>query len=195
MLSTLIAMHIGEEYGCEFINIPFTKSTVANTSYTLDLKDAEGASTYDYYNKLQNYDFVLQDIYVYAPDSQVRIDVLPDNDTSKRFMLYAYEPKVFPILPTKLIQVDLILDVKNETATDTDLFISFFGFYVPQQNTADLYEFANRVAKSFDIGNTDEDRIVALLEAQAKAEGYEYEYPEGGGYVPGGGKRRICRVR
>ena len=195
MLSTLFAMHIGEEYGCEFINIPFKKATVAATTYTMDLEDAEAKDTYEYYTKLQSYDFIMQDVYVYAPDSQVRIDVLPDNDTSKRFMLYAYEPKVFPILPTKMIQVDLVLDIKNESATDTDVYISFFGFYVPQQNTADLFEFADRVTKAFDVGNTNEDRIVSLLEAQAKTEGYEYEYKDGGGYARSGTKRRICRIR
>lgn len=132
MIDTLFGWYIGENLKGKFITITFEQSLVASDAASLTLTDAEDGATLK--TILETDNFILADVFAYADPGFVKVNVLPDNDTTKKFRVEATKnPTRVPIMPPKMAEVDLVLDYTNE-AQPNDLYVSFTAMRIPQEN-------------------------------------------------------------
>lgn len=136
MIDTLFGWYIQEQLKGKFITITFEESLVADDAATLSLGDAEDGVALQ--NALDTDNFILFDAFSYADPGFVKALVLPDNDPIKKFRLEATKnPTRVPIMPPKLVEVDLVIDYTNESQPN-DLYISFTAMRIPEDKMDDL---------------------------------------------------------
>lgn len=132
MIDTLFGWYIQQQLKGKFITITFEESLVADDTDTLSLGDAvDGAAMVQ---MLETDNFILFDVFAYADPGFVKVNVLPDNDTSLKFRVEATKnPTRVPIMPPKMAEVDLVLDYTNESQAN-DLYVSFTAMRIPETN-------------------------------------------------------------
>ena len=132
MIDTLFGWYISEHLKGKFITVTFEESLVADDTDTLSLGDAVDGTALTLMLETDN--FILFDVFAYADPGFVKVNVLPDNDTTLKFRVEATKnPTRVPIMPPKMAEVDLILDYTNESQPN-DLYISFTAMRIPQAN-------------------------------------------------------------
>lgn len=132
MIDTLFGWYIGTKLKGKFITIVFEESLEADDTDTLFLSDAIDGT--ELKNALDTDNFILFDVFSYANPGFVAMKVLPDNDPNKKFRLEATNnPTRIPIMPPKMVEVDLALDYTNESQPN-DIYISFTAMRIPEAN-------------------------------------------------------------
>lgn len=136
MIDTLFGWYIQENLKGKFITITFEESLEADDAATLSIGDAEDGVTLQ--NALDTDNFILFDVFSYADPGFVKALVLPDNDPLKKFRIEATKnPTRVPIMPPKLVEVDLVIDYENESQPN-DLYISFTAMRIPEDKMDDF---------------------------------------------------------
>lgn len=136
MIDTLFGWYISEQLKGKFITVTYEESIVADDSATLSVADAVDGESLSKYLETDN--FILFDVLAYADPGFVKVNAIPDNDTLKQFRLEATKnPVRVPIMPPKMVEVDLILDYTNESQPN-DLYISFAAMRIPEDKMDDF---------------------------------------------------------
>lgn len=162
MIDTLIGWYIQENLKGKFITITFEESLVADDADTLSLGDAvDGAALT---NILDTDNFILFDAFSYADPGFIKALVLPDNDPLKKFRVECTKnPTRVPIMPPKLVEVDMVIDYENESQPN-DLYISFTAMRIPEDKMDELTLLAEGLIKG--IQNIDIQTLGILKEVQ-----------------------------
>lgn len=181
MIDTLFGWYIQEKLKGKFITVTFEESLVADDTDTLSLADAvDGASMVQ---MLETDNFILFDVFAYADPGFVKVNVLPDNDTSLKFRIEATKnPTRVPIMPPKMAEVDLVLDYTNESQPN-DLYVSFTAMRIPEANLDEftvLSEVIPSTLKDIDIQTLQTVQLLQNLIAlqQGKAQPWEVKVSE-----------------
>lgn len=162
MIDTLFGWYIAEKLKGKFITITFEESLVADDTDTLSLGDAvDGAALQQ---MLETDNFILFDVIAYADPGFVKVNVLPDNDTSLKFRVEATKnPIRVPIMPPKMAEVDLVLDYTNESQPN-DLYVSFTAMRIPQTNLDEFTVLSEIIPTSLQNTDIQTLQIVQLLQ-------------------------------
>lgn len=132
MIDTLFGWYVGTNLKGKFITIVFEESLVPDDEDTLSLSDAIDGT--ELKNWLDTDNFILFDVFSYADPGFVAMKVLPDNDPNKKFRIEATKnPTRIPIMPPKMVEVDIILDYINESQPN-NIYISFTAMRIPETN-------------------------------------------------------------
>ncbi len=132
MIDTLFGWYVGTKLKGKFITIVFEESLTADEADTLSLSDAIDGT--DLKNALDTDNFILFDVFSYADPGFVAMKVLPDNDPNKKFRIEASKnPTRIPIMPPKMVEVELVLDYTNESQPN-DIYVSFTAMRIPENN-------------------------------------------------------------
>ncbi len=132
MIDTLFGWYIQQHLKGKFITITFEESLVADDSDTLSILDAVDGAALQL--MLQTDNFIIADVFSYADPGFVKVNVLPDNDSTLKFRIEATKnPARIPIMPPKMAETDLVLDYENE-GQPNDLYISFTAMRIPEDN-------------------------------------------------------------
>lgn len=162
MIDKLFGWYVQENLKCKFITITFEHSLVAGNSSTLSIGDAEEGSVLQ--NILDSDNFILFDVFSYADPGFVKAQILPDNDPLKKFRIEATKnPTRVPIMPPKLVEVDLVIDYVNENQPN-DLYVSFTAMRIPEDKMDDFTLLSEMIPTS--IQNIDLQTLGILKELQ-----------------------------
>lgn len=132
MIDTLFGWYIQEHLKGKFITITFEESLVADDTDTLSIADAVDGTVLQ--QMLETDNFIIADVFAYADPGFVKVNVLPDNDTTLKFRVEATKnPTRIPIMPPKMAETELVLDYTNESQPN-DLYVSFTAMRIPQSN-------------------------------------------------------------
>lgn len=162
MIDTLFGWYISEKLKGKFITVTFEESLVADDTDTLSLGDAvDGAALQQ---MLETDNFILFDVIAYADPGFVKVNVLPDNDTSLKFRVEATKNAFrVPIMPPKMAEVDLVLDYTNESQPN-DLYVSFTAMRIPQTNLDEFTVLSEIIPSSLQNMDIQTLQIVQLLQ-------------------------------
>lgn len=146
MIDTLFGWYIQENLKGKFITVTFEESLAASDAGTLSIGDAEDGAAL--LNNLDSDNFILLDVFSYADPGFVKVLVLPDNDPLKKFRCEATKnPTRVPIMPPKLVEVDLVIDYTNESQPN-DLYISFTAMRIPEDKMDDFTLLSETIPES-----------------------------------------------
>lgn len=162
MINNLFGWYVQEKFKCKFITVTFEQSLDADDSDTLDITDAVDGATLQ--TALEKDNFILFDVFSYAKPGFVKANILPDNDPLKKFRIEATNnPTRVPIMPPKLVEVDLVIDYENE-GQPNDLYVSFNAMRIPQNKMDDFTVLSETIATS--LPNIDLQTLGILKELQ-----------------------------
>jgi hypothetical protein len=132
MLDKLLAWYVKTKLGGRFISVVFEQSIASSGTGTFSITDAEDGTKLD--NYLISDNFILWEVFAYADPGMVKINVLPDNNTTEKFRLEATKKgdRVL-MVPPIYVEADLVIDYENENQPN-DIYISFSGMRIPQKN-------------------------------------------------------------
>ena len=123
MSDILTGWHVAQKFKAKFISVTFEQSLIAGASGTISLADAVDGTRLK--QMLETDNFIIFDMFAYADPGFVQVEVLPDNDLTKKFRIEGTKnPTRVPITPPEMAQVDLVLDYTNEDQPN-DLYVSF----------------------------------------------------------------------
>lgn len=144
----MFGLYIANKLKGKFITINFEQSISPDISGSLSLADAvDGASLVQ---ALETDDFLLFDVFTYADPGFVQVNILPDNDTTKKFRIEATKnPTRVPIMPPRSVEVDLVIDYVNENQAN-DMFVSFTAMRIPEANLAKLTILSELIPESLE---------------------------------------------
>lgn len=136
MIDLLFGWHVAQEFKAKFITVTFEESLTASSASTISLADAIDGTALK--QMLETDNFIIYDVFSYADPGFVQVEVLPDNDSTKKFRIEATKnPSRVPITPPKMAEVDLVLDYTNEDQPN-DLYISFSAMRINQDKLPDF---------------------------------------------------------
>jgi hypothetical protein len=87
MIDMLFGWHVAQKFKAKFITVTFEESLTAGDSGTISLTDAVDGTSLK--QMLETDNFILLDVFSYADPGFVQIEVLPDNDSTKKFRIEA----------------------------------------------------------------------------------------------------------
>ncbi len=132
MLDKLLGWYVKTKLSGRFISVVFEQSIESGDTGTLAITDAEDGTALKSF--LVGDNFILWEVFAYADPGMVKINILPDNDTSMKFRLEATKKgDRVPIVPPILIQTDLVIDYTNENQPN-DIYLSFSGMRISEKN-------------------------------------------------------------
>lgn len=176
MIDTLFGWYIQQQLKGKFITITFEESLVADDTDTLSLGDAVDGTSLQQILETDN--FILFDVFAYADPGFVKVNVLPDNDTTLKFRVEATKnPTRVPIMPPKMAEVDLVLDYTNESQPN-DLYVSFTAMRIPETNLDEftlLSEVVPSTLQNIDIQTLQTVQLLKNLIALQKGESEPYK--------------------
>ena len=143
MTDILTGWHMAEKFNAKFITITFEESLTAGDTGTLALVDAVDGTSLK--KVLETDNIIIYDAFAYADPGFVKIQVLPDADSTKKFRVEATKnPVRVPISPPKMAEVDLTLDYVNEDQPN-DIYISFSAMRIDQNKLPEFTLFAELI--------------------------------------------------
>lgn len=162
MIDILTGWHIAEKFKAKFITVTFEQSLTAGGSDTIPLTDAvDGAALKQI---LETDNFILFDVFSYADPGFVQVEVLPDNDSTKKFRVEATKnPARVPLMPPKMAEVDLVLDYTNEDQPN-DLYISFSAMRINQDKLPEFTLLSELIPESIERMDTELLNIRMILD-------------------------------
>jgi len=162
MIDILTGWHVAEKFKAKFITITFEESLTAGDSGSIALEDAIDGTALK--QMLETDNFIIFDAFSYADPGFVQIEVLPDNDSTKKFRIEATKnPARIPISPPKMAEVDLVLDYTNENQPN-DLYISFSAMRINQDKLPEFTLFAELLPESVERIDTELLSIRMILD-------------------------------
>ena len=136
MIDALFGWYCRETLGCRFASVRFEETISPNSNVKLLITDALNGDKL--LAKLDGYNFIALDMYSYTTPGIVKCRIAPDNDGQKSFYVDAYEPARTPFIPPKLVSVDLAVDYTNTESQSNNVYLSFQGFWIPEEKMADF---------------------------------------------------------
>jgi len=136
MIDALFGWYCRETLGCRFASVRYEETISPESTVSLLITDAlDGEKQLE---KLNGYNFIVLDMYSYTTPGIVKCRIAPDNDGQKSFYVDAYEPARTPFVPPKLVSVDLAVDYTNSESQSNNVYLSFQGFWIPEEKMADF---------------------------------------------------------
>lgn len=176
MLDQIFAWHIHEELGGRFITIPYKKTIAASDTGSYTLADAEDGATFVDWLTADN--FILWDVFAYAEPGYVDFDIRADDEAGKKFQLIAAKtPTRLPLLPPKLVEVDLIINYTNEAQLN-NVYLSFSGMRISESHYAEFVDLATRLPGTLfniDLQTLNIQKLLANLQAMEAGEAPIYD--------------------
>lgn len=145
MLDVLIGWYMKESLLCRYASIRFEQTIAQSSTSTISIKSAEDGSAVK--DKLDGYNFIITDMYVYCTPGTTKVKISPDADNQKSFSLTAYEPARPAINPPITLTSDISLEYTNTDTMDNDVFISFNGFWIPEDKMPELSVLSQVIAE------------------------------------------------
>lgn len=136
MIDELIGWYCKEALSCRFATIVFKHTISPESTSEVSISDAEDGSLIK--DKLNGYNFVITDMYTYCTPGIVDVKVSPDDDNQKSFTMSSYEPARPRISPPVTVAVDVKVKYTNIETMSNDVFISFQGFWIPEDKMAEF---------------------------------------------------------
>ena len=162
MIDILTGWHIAEKFKAKFITVTFEQSLTASGSDTIPLTDAVDGAVLKQILETDN--FILFDVFSYADPGFVQVEVLPDNDSTKKFRVEATKnPARVPLMPPKMAEVDLVLDYTNEDQPN-DLYISFSAMRINQDKLPEFTLLSELIPESIERMDTELLNIRMILD-------------------------------
>lgn len=162
MTDVLVGWHIAEKFKAKFITVTFEESLAAGDSGTIALTDAVDGTALK--NMLDTDNFIVFDAFCYADPGFVQIEVLPDNDSTKKFRVEATNnPARVPIMPPKMAEVDIVLDYVNEDQPN-NVYLSFSAMRINQNSMPEFTLLAELLPVSIEQMNTELLNIRMILD-------------------------------
>ena len=162
MADILTGWHIAEKFNAKFITVTFEESLTAGDTGTLSLTDAVDGLTLK--TMLETDNFIIFDAFAYADPGFVKIQVLPDADSTKKFRAEATKnPARVPISPPKMAEVDLTLDYVNEDQPN-DIYISFSAMRIDQKKLPEFTLFAESIPAAIESMDLELSNIRMILD-------------------------------
>ena len=169
-MNMLFGWYSRQNLGCRFDTITFTESIAANTTgYAVTIASAQDGA--EKKTKLAGYNFIITGIYSVCTTGLVDAKVLPDNDTSAKFYLQAYQPVSKDLPIPLLLMSDLVIEFDNNEAHINNVYLAFDGFWI-HENRMPAFTMLSELIPTA-IGNIDLQTlaILSVLEATAESEG------------------------
>lgn len=162
MMDILTGWYVAEKFKAKFITITFEQSLTAGGSDTIPLVDAvDGVALKQ---MLETDNFIVFDVFSYADPGFVQVEVLPDNDSTKKFRIEATKnPARIPMTPPKMAEVDIVLDYANENQPN-DLYISFSAMRINQDKMPEFTLLAELLPESIERIDTELLNIRMILD-------------------------------
>lgn len=178
MLDAIFGWYCREALGCRFASVRFEETISPDSDLGLLIGDAlNGAQQKE---KLNGYNFIMLDMYSYTTPGIVKCRISPDNDTQKSFYIDAYEPARTTFSPPKLVSVDMAIDYTNSETQSNNVYLSFQGFWIPEDHMADFSMVAELLSEGvYTLGKLGEsaigkmDETNQLLRILASAQGID----------------------
>jgi len=162
MMNILTGWHVAEKFKAKFITVTFEQSLTAGQADTIPLTDAVDGTALK--QMLETDNFILFDVFSYANPGFVQIEVLPDNDSTKKFRIEATKnPSRVPLMPPKMAEVDLVLDYTNEDQPN-DLYISFSAMRINQEKLPEFTLLSELMPESIERIDTELLNIRMILD-------------------------------
>ena len=136
MIDALFGWYCREALGCRFASVRFEETIPPDTDVKLLIKDAIDGEKQS--EKLHGYNFIVLDMYSYTTPGIVKCRISPDDNQQKSFYIDAYEPARTQFYPPKLVSVDMAVDYFNSESQSNNVYMSFQGFWIPEDNMADF---------------------------------------------------------
>ncbi len=134
MLNALLGWYVKEHMGGRVVSLVWEESLLANEESDYTIADARDGAVLA--ADLTNFDYLLYDVFTYADPGFVQIEVRPDDDATRRFILEATKKSTRMLLPVPtLVESDLVLSVKNEAVVN-DIYVSFSAIRLSNENLA-----------------------------------------------------------
>jgi hypothetical protein len=193
MLDTLIGWHCRTNLGTRFYRITFAETIAASTTgYAVTIANAQdGASTTGYAvtianaqdgadkkSKLTGFNFIMTGMYSVCTTGFVDVKILPDNDTTAKFYVQAFNEYDMRFPSPVLLMSDLVLEFDNNEAHNNNVYIAFDGFWISESRLADFTILSELIPATLSAIDVQTFAIQGILEAMAAAEGVETPTPE-----------------
>lgn len=202
MIDAIFGWYCREALGCRFASVRFEETILPNTSVKLVISDAlDGALHGD---KLNGYNFIMLDMYSYTTPGIVKCRISPDDDRQKSFFVDAYEPARTQFMPPKVVSVDMAIDYTNGENQSNNVYLSFQGFWIPEDKMADfsmvaeyMTEGVYTLSKMGECALGELHEINQLLRLMATEQNIDVSgvYTSGAHYQPPARPEAICRRR
>jgi hypothetical protein len=193
MLNTLFGWYANQQLGVKFSNIRFKETLlVSTTPTTITLADEIDASTVKSSSNMSFKDFFITSVFSYVTPGSVSCKVVPDNEISRQFFVEASSnPYTLSVMPPKLCEVDLVIDLINNDAVPNTVYLDFSVMWISQDKLAEFTNLSslipdalaaidNQTHDANTINLDIRDLIAQLIEIQ----GGTPSTPWSGGYTP-----------
>lgn len=136
MLDVMLGWYMKEAMNSRYATITFAQTIPPSSELEIHISDAESGSKIQ--SKLDGYNFIVTDIYVYCTPGTTNVKISPDSDEQKSFTLLAYEPARPPVMPPVVITADVDILYTNNDTMSNDVYLTFNGFWISEDKMADL---------------------------------------------------------
>ncbi len=139
MLNTLFGIYLSDKFGAISDRIMWLESVDASGTSELTLTDAINGAALK--NNLATYDYVATKYTTYTANGIVLIELKPDSESINQLKTYSLTQKTeSPLIPPKLIQVDISLKLTNQTANPDDVTVILDILKIPQGKLPQLVD-------------------------------------------------------
>ena len=139
MLNEIVGMYLSDKYNITTDRILFTVSITANDTSSFTISDATNGSKLK--ADLSSLDYLITKYTIWSQNGMLDVNIKPDNESINQLKTLAFTQKTeAPIIPPKLIQTDLAIEVTNSQGIDDDLFLAFEIFKIPQNKLPELMD-------------------------------------------------------
>jgi len=176
MLDTLFGWHCRTNLGTRFDRITFAETVAASTSgYAVTITNAQDGV--EKKSKLSGFNFIMTGMYSVCTTGFVDCKILPDNDTTAKFYLQAFNENTMRFPSPILLMSDLVVEFDNDEAHDNNVYIAFDGFWISESKMPDFTILSELIPATLSAIDVQTFSIQGLLEAMAAAEGIDIPTP------------------
>lgn len=172
MLDTLFGWHCRTNLGTRFDRLTFAETIAASTTgYAVTIANAQDGT--EKKSKLSGFNFIMTGMYSICTTGFVDVKILPDNDTTAKFYVQAFNEYDMRFPSPILLMSDLVLEFDNNEGHDNNVYIAFDGFWINEDRMPDFTLLSELIPATLADIDVQTFAIQSILEAMAAAEGIE----------------------
>ncbi len=142
-------MYLVDKYSIRTDRILFALSIVSGGSSSFTINDATNGAKLK--TDLTSYNYLITKYTIWSQNGILDVTIKPDNEALDQIKTLAFTKAIeAPVIPSKLILTDLIVDVTNNQSIDDDLVLSLDIYKVPQDKMSDLIDIGKVISTSLD---------------------------------------------